>query len=219
MRMRMVLAAAAVGFLTAPGLAINPAGAADLGQPAPVAVAPAPVAATPAVDWSGYYIGALLGYSWGETDSAAVAGPDIDGFEGGGFIGANYQWNQFVLGVEADGLISGAQGSAGGIGVDQDWSASVRARAGIGLDQFLLYGTGGVAASGVEVSDATSADDNVLWGWTVGAGAEAMLKDNITARVEYRYTDLEGKTYTLDSGTGDAGLQTHTVRAGVGLKF
>jgi len=217
MRMRMVLAAAAISALAASALSINPVLAADLGQPVPVAAAPAPI--SPAANWSGYYIGALLGYNWGETNNAAVAGPDIEGFDGGGYIGANYQWNQFVLGVEADALISGANGSAGSISVDQNWSASVRARAGLGLDHFLLYGTGGVAASGVDVSDATSSDDNTLWGWTVGAGAEALLKENITARVEYRFADYEGKTYTLDSGTGDADLQTHSVRAGVGLKF
>jgi outer membrane immunogenic protein len=217
--MRMVLAAAAIGFFAAPGISMNPVLAADIGQAVPVPAAPAPVAAAPVANWSGFYIGALLGYTWGETENAAVADPDIDGFDGGAYIGANYQWNQFVLGVEADALISGADGGTGGIGAEQDWSASLRARAGIGLDQFLLYGTGGVAASGVELSDATSSDNNTLWGWTLGAGAEAMLKDNVTARVEYRYTDYEGETFTLGSGTGDADLQTHSVRAGVGLKF
>jgi outer membrane immunogenic protein len=219
MRMRMVLAAAAIGFFAAPGISMNPVLAADIGQAVPVPAAPAPVAAAPVANWSGFYIGALLGYTWGETENAAVADPDIDGFDGGAYIGANYQWNQFVLGVEADALISGADGGTGGISAEQDWSASLRARAGIGLDQFLLYGTGGVAASGVELSDATSSDNNTLWGWTLGAGAEAMLKDNVTARVEYRYTDYEGETFTLGSGTGDADLQTHSVRAGVGLKF
>lgn len=219
MRIPIVLAAAAISVLAAPGMSMKPVLAADIGQAAPVSAAPAPVAEAPAANWSGYFIGALLGYTWGETNNAAVASPDFDGFDGGGYIGANYQWNQFVLGVEADALISGADGGAGGVSADQNWSASVRARAGISLDQFLIYGTGGVAASGVELGDATSSDSNTLWGWTLGAGAEALLKDNITARVEYRFTDYEGETYTLDSGTGDASLQTHTVRAGVGLKF
>lgn len=217
MRMRMVLAAAAISFIAAPGLSTDPVLAADLGKAVPVP--PAPVEVVPVTNWSGYYIGALLGYTWGETDYAAGADPDIDGFDGGAYIGANFQWNQFVLGVEADALASGADGSSGGISAEQDWSASLRARAGIALDQFLLYGTGGVAVSGAEVSDATSSDSNTHWGWTLGAGAEALLRDNVTARVEYRYTDYQDQTYTLDSGTDDADLQTHSVRAGVGLKF
>ncbi len=214
MSMRMVLAA--VGLFATAGLS-TAALAADPVQPDAAAVAPA--AAAPSADWAGFYIGALLGYGWGEADSDTAGTVDIEGFEGGAYIGANYQWNQFVLGVEADALVSGADGGAGGIAAEQNWSASLRARAGITLDQFLLYGTGGVAAGGAELSDATSSDSNTHWGWTLGAGAEAMLKDNITARVEYRYTDYEGKTYTLDSGSGEADLQDHSVRAGVGLKF
>ena len=219
MRMRMVMAAAAISFFAAPGLSMNPVMAADLGQVAPVPVGPAPVVAAPVADWSGFYIGALLGYTWGDAEDDAGNSADIDGFDGGAYIGANYQWNQYVLGVEADALVSGADGSGGGISANQDWSGSLRARAGIALDQFLLYGTGGVAVTGVEVSDATTSDDNTHWGWTLGAGAEALLRDNVTARMEYRYTDYEGETYTLSSGPTEADLQTHSVRAGVGLKF
>ena len=217
MRKRMIMAAAAISFFAAPGLSMNPVMAADLGQVAPAA--PAPVAVAPVANWSGFYIGALLGYTWGETDYNAGASPDIDGFDGGAYIGANHQWNQFVLGIEADALISGADGGSGGISADQDWSGSLRARAGIALDQFLLYGTGGVAVTGAEVSDATGSDSNTHWGWTLGAGAEAMLRDNVTARVEYRYTDYEDQTYTLGGSSGDVDLQTHSVRAGVGVKF
>ncbi len=215
MRIRIVMAAAAIGFFTAPGLSMNPVLAADLGQ---VEAVPVPVAAVPVANWSGFYIGALLGYNWGDVAVATVGSADIDGFDGGAYIGANYQWNQYVLGIEADALFSGVDGS-GGISGEQDWSGSLRARAGIALDQFLLYGTGGSAVTDMEVGDATSSDSNTHWGWTLGAGAETLLRDNVTARVEYRYTDYEDKTYTLNSGTGSGDLQTHSVRAGVGLKF
>ena len=218
MRMRMIMAAAAISFLAAPVLSAGPVLAADLGPPEPIAAAPAPVMA-PAANWSGFYIGALLGYSWGEAETAAGSSADLDGFDGGAYIGANYQWNQFVLGIEADALLSGVDGAAGGTSADQDWSASLRARAGIALDQFLLYGTGGVAASGMELSNAAGSDSNTHWGWTLGAGAEALLRDNVTARVEYRYADYEDKTYTLGGTSGDVDLQTHSVRAGVGMKF
>ena len=216
--MRMIMILAAIGLAAAPALSASPVLAADPGQVEPVPAGPAPVTAAPAANWSGYTIGALLGYTWGEVE-AGTESADIDGFDGGVYIGANYQWNQFVLGIEADALISGAQGSFPGVSVDQDWSASLRARAGIALDQFLLYGTGGVAVADVEASDATSSDVNTLWGWTLGAGAETMLRDNVTARVEYRYTEYESKTFTLDSGSGDVDLKSHSVRAGVGLKF
>ena len=73
--------------------------------------------------------------------------------------------------------------------------------------------------SGLEVSDATGSDNNTHWGWTLGAGAEALLRDNVTARVEYLYTDYADQTYTLGGSSGDVDLQSHSVRAGVGVKF
>ncbi len=65
----------------------------------------------------------------------------------------------------------------------------MRARAGIALDRFLVYGTGGAAVTDLQLSNAGGSDDDVLWGWTAGAGVEGMLTDNLTARIEYRYTD------------------------------
>lgn len=85
---------------------------------------------------------------------------------GGGQIGYNWQVNQFVLGVEADGsgtrLRSGTAFSATrtvagatqtltiGTGADIDWMASLRLRAGFAADRVLFYVTGGGAVAGVD---------------------------------------------------------------------
>jgi outer membrane immunogenic protein len=79
-------------------------------------VAPAP----PECDftWTGFYVGANSGYSWGNADThftplpdAATFGdlapqtlnPDPEGFIGGGQVGYNWQWNKWlVLGIETD---------------------------------------------------------------------------------------------------------------------
>ena len=52
-------------------------------------------------------------------------------------------------------------------------------------------------------------------------GAEAMITDNITARVEYRYTDYEDETFSVGGppSSVESDLSTHSVRAGVGVKF
>jgi outer membrane immunogenic protein len=71
----------------------------------------------------------------------------------------------------------------------------------------------------VEARAGGDEDDAALWGWTAGAGAEAMITDNITARVEYRYSDYEDETFSLGGGDVDSDLSTHSIRAGVGLKF
>jgi len=213
MRIRALVTAAALSAVAAPALA------ADLGTPEPVPPAPAamPVAA-PAPTWSGFYIGALLGYTWGDSDTNAVGNVDSDGIDGGAYAGANYQFDQFVVGVEGDVLASGVKDDNGGLGVEQGWNGSLRARAGIALDNFLLYGTGGAAVTNVELKSGGASQDKTLWGWTAGVGAEALVTDNITARVEYRYADYEDKTFNL-GGPVRSDLSTHSVRAGVGFKF
>ena len=137
---------------TAMGLVAAPAFAADLGAPEPLP-APPIVEAAPVNNWTGFYLGALLGYTWGTANTDAVGDVDADGIDGGAYAGANYQWGNFVLGAEADLIIPGVEGDDGGIDVDQGLNGSLRARAGIALDRFLVYGTGGVALTDLELDD------------------------------------------------------------------
>jgi outer membrane immunogenic protein len=94
--------------LVALGVA-GPAIAADMPLKAPVA--------PPVVDpWSGLYIGANAGYSWGNWDNNApggnfivngvittVASPDVEGWVAGGQIGINRLYGRWLYGVEVDG--------------------------------------------------------------------------------------------------------------------
>jgi outer membrane immunogenic protein len=83
--------------------------AADMAVKAPQLAAPV------AYNWTGFYLGAMVGGSWGDidqrwpaTDHIAVAGTTASfspsGFVFGGKLGARYQWNQVVLGIEAGAL-------------------------------------------------------------------------------------------------------------------
>lgn len=209
-----------VKFLAAGAVALTSASAvaADFGDVEPLAV-PDAVAAEPANDWSGFYLGALLGYTWGEAESGEFADVESDGIEGGGYLGANWQLGNFVLGAEGDVLASAVEGDDDGLSAEQGLNGSLRGRAGIALDQFLLYGTAGLAVTEAEVTGGGDRDDATLLGWTAGAGAETMLTDSITARVEYRYSDYEDETFTLGGDEGNGDFATSTVRAGVGFKF
>jgi outer membrane immunogenic protein len=200
------------------GLFAGAAFAADIGPVEPLPT-PEVAEAAPANDWTGFYLGALGGYNWGEADTDTVGDVDVDGFDIGGYAGANWQWGNFVIGAEADLLHSFADGGSGGVSVDQGLHGSLRGRIGVALDQFLLYGTAGAAGAELELSGGGASDDEALWGWTAGAGIEAMLLDNITARIEYRYTDYEDETFTLGGGDVESDLTTHAVRGGLGLKF
>src|SRR5215470_19062933 len=96
----------AVGAATA-------ANAADL-QRAPVYTkAPPPVEI---FNWTGFYIGANIGYSAGRSDAAGFGSTDLNGVVGGGQIGYNWQapGSPWVFGIEIDGQGTGQQESATG---------------------------------------------------------------------------------------------------------
>jgi outer membrane immunogenic protein len=235
--------------------------AADLPiEPAPME--PAFVAPAPIFSWTGAYIGVSGGYAWGEFDggdsdffapgtfgTSFDTSVDADGWLIGGTIGYNQQFNQFVLGIEADlsyvdieevaatVFTEPGVGSIGiGSGAELDYLGTVRARAGFAIDRFMPYVTGGLAVGRVEAAAAidfdvpgvlvgtfADSDKNTHIGWTVGAGVEGAITDNLTAKIEYLYVDLGEETYNFDLGVGgvdaDIDFTAHIVRAGLNYKF
>jgi len=87
---------------------------------------PPPPPPVPAYNWTGYYVGGNIGYSWGNSNATfsdpllavlglpgASASLKPDGLIGGGQIGYNWQANNtWVLGLEADIQASGQKDSA-----------------------------------------------------------------------------------------------------------
>jgi len=225
------LAAALAGAL---GLA-SPALAADITVP----VAPAPAPAPLFYDWTGFYIGVHAGGGVAGEYEADVTTPgdasddfDSDGFLGGGQVGFNYQMNQFVIGAEADFSFTDIDGDTTlgipGVGAtpleaETDWFATIRARLGFAFDNFLIYGTGGVAFTDVEVTEGLtgSSDDNTHLGYALGAGIEAGLTQNVSLRAEYLYLDFEEEDISLVGGavTGDAAATNHILRAAINYRF
>lgn len=160
----------------------------------------------------------------------------LGGFVGGLNAGYSWQLENVVLGIEGDIEFSGLKGDTdliddagdkiGEIEKEIDWLGSLRVRAGYAFDRVLPYVTGGLAVGGAELSlhdlDQKVAENNdTKWGWTVGAGLDYALTDNLTARIEYRYTDLGSIEAgdPLTSGEVESDLSFHAVRAGLGWHF
>lgn len=70
------------------------AAAADLPVKAPVYKAPV---VTPPYNWTGFYVGGNIGYSWGRQDNSvggtSLGTVNVDGIIGGGQVGYNWQMN------------------------------------------------------------------------------------------------------------------------------
>ena len=100
--------------LTTVALALAAAGSAGATDLPPTPVYKAPVMAPlPVYDWTGFYVGANVGYSWGAWDASSnqsvfnfestSASPRLDGWLGG--VQAGYNWqlaSPWVIGLEGD---------------------------------------------------------------------------------------------------------------------
>lgn len=231
---RFLLATVALAALSAP------AAAADLATKYPVKAVPVPV-----FSWTGFYIGANVGYGGDSFNydvnffgvPVANLGLTSSGFFVGGQIGYNYQFaNNVVLGIETDLQWSDISGNINAsviglpvlsAGSSIDYFGTIRARLGYAIDRFLPYITGGVAY-GKSSTDVTLlgvplfSDSSTNWGWTVGAGGEFAITNNWTFKAEYLYVDLGTSDLTVAPIAGltiNQDNKFHTFKAGVNYKF
>lgn len=204
-------------------------GVAGVANAADLIVDEVPVADIPvAGDWTGAYVGGHIGWVSGTVDWE-TAGDDgsygIDGWLLGAQAGYNWQMDTFVLGIEGDvslGDVTSDLDETGFIERQLNWEASLRARAGVTFDAVLLYATAGVA-----VLNSTSElfglvdDTQTHVGWTVGAGVEAMVADNVSAKLEYRYSDYGAQDYEFIPFpiVSDSDITAHSISAGVNFHF
>lgn len=188
-----------------------------------------------------------------DLDPTFTAATDVDvddfkanGFVGGGHIGYLLQSDSFVYGVEGDIEYADLKDKAditfdgvndgGDAEKEIDWLGSLRLRAGFAMDRALIYATGGLAVGGVSLdADLSQAakdigltvddEDKTKWGWTIGGGVEYAFTDSLSARVEYRYTDLgSAKASAVDANgvdvvEGKTDYDFHAVRVGLSWHF
>jgi outer membrane immunogenic protein len=164
--------------------------------------------------WMGPYVGANLGYEWGQlSNSGAKPSGIAGGFQGG----YNWQFGQFVVGAETDLQLSDSNDVFANYKFTNPWFGTVRGRGGLALNNILFYGTLGLAYGRGHVDVGGFSEDNMHVGWAGGAGLEVGLTQNWSVRAEYLYIDLSSEGYVL-TGTNN-GLQSNLVRFGVNYRF
>jgi outer membrane immunogenic protein len=198
------------------GAGLVSANAADIQQRSMPTKAPAYV--TPIYNWTGPYIGISGGYGFGSSDFSGGGGSvDPDGGLFGVTAGYNWQFGQFVTGIEGDISWSGMSDSSGGFRTENNWLGTVRGRLGYNAGRWMPYVTGGLAVGDIDANvGGLGSSRSTEVGWTVGAGIEAQIAGPWTAKVEYLYVDL---------GDGDSvggfrpDFTTNIVRAGLNYRF
>jgi outer membrane immunogenic protein len=191
----------------------------------------APMAVSSSGNWDGAYIGAFAGYGWGtlteQSDVFAPEGTDYDlsGWELGVNAGANFTISEaLVAGIVGDiawSNIGGENDDFAPLDYNINWVGSVRGRLGFDGGSFLPYVTAGLAFANntIDLDDGLDDDTQTHIGWTVGAGVEFAVADNVSLDLLYRYSDYGSKTYELDGDSADFGLTTNTVSVGINFKF
>ena len=194
-----------------------------------------------AIDWSGFYAGIYGGYGAGRATSTGVVSGnvtpvDVHGGLLGATMGVNTQFDGFVLGLEGDLAWSGVKGSATCVGNPTfdcngslDWVGSGKLRGGMAFDNVLLFGAAGLAFGGITATvdpipgGTTGTFSSGVWGWTMGAGAEMAVSDQISVKAEYGYYDFATVQAPLDtianSGATDIQSHAHVAKLGVNYRF
>ena len=199
-------------------------------------------------NWTGFYVGVNGGYGWGTQDPLTLFSNrfdrtnfNISGGMFGGTIGAQIQQGYVVLGVEGDLDWANIKGNAistptigGGplaipitLNVATNTSAvgTARIRAGVAMNNWLFYATGGVAfvknsANGTSIAGAACGTLGVFpncsassWrpGMAAGLGAEWGFAQNWSAKLEYVYIESVGSGVSLD--------HINTIRGGINYRF
>lgn len=179
-------------------------------------------------NWDGLFIGAFVGAGWGTLDDSVDAGLDmptdeldLNGWLAGVNAGVNFTISEaIVAGLVGDIAWSDISGADGDASFDVDWVGSIRGRLGFDGGAFLPYVTGGLAfASATAVDGFGFEDSQTHIGWTVGAGVEFAVADNVSLDLQYRYSDYGSADYALDTDPTELSFTSHAITAGVNFKF
>jgi outer membrane immunogenic protein len=193
---------------------------------------------------SGFIGGGQAGYNY--QSGAAVFGIETD-FDGTS-LGKTFNYASTPFGSIVNGVVVPSQLVGDSLYVNAkanlSWLGTTRARIGFVAtpdNRLMFYGTGGVAyAGGSSQFNIYDATNGLYWsgnpsssrvGWTIGAGVEYAVTNNITIRGEYLYADLGSRTVTTIPNVAAAALlpgvyatakinyDASIFRAGINYKF
>jgi len=185
------------------------------------------------------------GFNFANTGNLRPAG-----VIGGAQIGANYEFAPWVVGVEAswtDSAISGSTliGCTSVCSIPPTptpvasqrftshalWFADVTGRLGYAANDWLFYAKGGGAwmrvsytedllTTGGGITAATQVFTDNRTGFTVGAGIEFGLVENLSGKIEYDFYDFGSKNYNFNLITpASVSSNLHTIIVGLNYRF
>jgi len=236
-----------IGIAAATALIAIPVLAADMAVKAPP---PPPVAQV--YDWAGFYVGLEGGGGFGSTthtnqffpSGTSAGNANFKGGLVGGTYGYNWQFGHVVAGLEGDASWSGIRDTFTAGPADPtfcpaafpcythlEWLGTDRGRLGYAFDRVLVYATGGIAYGDVLATIRNAgvfgldSEQRFRFGYTVGAGVEAIICPKWSVKLEYLYTDFGNRIGymlffpPLANEPEDVYLNANIVRVGLNYHF
>lgn len=215
-----------IGIVAVAALWTTSAFAADMALKAP------PPAPAPAWTWTGFYVGGNVGYGQSVNSDPRMSFVDNSGaltgyIAAGGIVpvavnprgviggvqaGYNFQSANVVYGLVADIQDSGMKAASTFVSFNSgitrlrrelEWFGTVRGRVGLAQQNWLLYGTGGLAYGQIHENltfnlggtTGSGSSSQTRAGWTLGAGVEYGVT-HWSFGIEYLYVDLGRSSVT-----------------------
>lgn len=204
------------------GLAIAAVAGAAPAKAADLAVPPytkAPVAVVQTNSWAGIYLGGQVGFDFTSTKydltNAGVTEtflPNTNSAAGGGHLGIQGQWANWVLGVEGNynwASLKETDPSVLTVGrsssISVDGIATVVGKVGYAFGDWLVFGKGGWADARINTAITTPAAGVTQWqsGWTVGGGLDYKIARNwiVGAEADFYSIKFDRSGVASDSST------------------
>lgn len=186
-------------------------------------LAPLIASANDAAPWQGPYAGVHIGGAGASLDGVQDGGAvdpgddpgnlDPFGVIGGVQVGANWQFDRIVVGLDGDFSVAGVNDTQTSVSetpanistIDIEYTSTIRGRAGYAFGDVLLYATAGVAfvSADYTVVDPGTANPSGTAslfdvGWTAGGGAAWAVTDDVVVRAEGLFLGLDERESTAD---------------------
>jgi len=161
-------------------------------------------------DWTGIYVGGWVGATCVDgtlTDNGGPTDWEMSGcgWKGGALAGYNYQFSNWVMGLEGDWgtttQIATNDEVGGDFAFSMDHLMTMRTRFGYAMDNTLIFSTLGIAYAigdldGINGDPTPDHMKGKHWGLTFGGGFEHAMTENFRLRLDYLFTKFSGDNYT-----------------------
>lgn len=205
--LKSVAAAALLSLVAAPALA------ADLSS---YEAPPPAYSEEPKTSWTGAYVGGHVG----------AAMPSANPFKGGKGLalgaqaGYDYDLGSAVVGGEVEATHLGdTRAKVPNGNLKERWRAAAKVRAGVKLEDTLVYGTAGLTVTSLRDGGGVTGPDGMKEGYLLGAGAEHRFTPQVSAKVEYNYVATDDVRTFSNGVTSHTDLTDHVVKGGVNYRF